>query len=70
MDFFMELPTISDYAQIWVIVGRLSKVAHFVPLKSRTAPTLFFFFFFFFSLNPAFANRHGRGANTYPDPKC
>ena len=35
--------------------------------------TLWWFFFFFFflkSLNPAFGNRHGRGADTYPDPRC
>ena len=33
--------------------------------------TIFFFFFFFlYSLNPAFANWHGRGADTYPDPRC
>ena len=30
----------------------------------------FFFFFFLYSLNLAFANLHGRGADTYPDPRC
>ena len=30
----------------------------------------FFFFFFLKSLNPVFANRHGRGADTYPDLRC
>ena len=40
MDFIMELPSVFGYDQIWVIVNRFSKMAHFVPLKSRTAPTL------------------------------
>ena len=40
MDFITELPTISGYDQIWVIVDGFSKMAHFVPLKSRPAPTL------------------------------
>ena len=40
MDFITELPSVSRYEQIWVIVDRFSKMAHFVPLKSRTAPTL------------------------------
>ena len=40
MDFITELPSVSGYDQIWVIVDRVSKIAHFVPLKSRTAPTL------------------------------
>ena len=40
MDFITELPSVSGYDQIWVIVDRFSKMAHFVPLKSRTAPTL------------------------------
>ena len=37
MDFITELPSVSGYDQIWVIVDRFSKMAHFVPLKSRTA---------------------------------
>ena len=40
MDFITELPSVSGYDQIWVIVNRFSKMAHFVPLKSRTASTL------------------------------
>ena len=40
MDFITELPSVSGYDQIWVIVDGFSKMAHFVPLKSRTAPTL------------------------------
>ena len=40
MDFITELPSVSSYDQIWVIVDIFSKMAHFDPLKSRTAPTL------------------------------
>ena len=40
MDFITELPSVSGYDQIWVIVDRFSKMAHLIPLKSRTAPTL------------------------------
>ena len=40
MDFITELPSVSGYDQIWVIVDRFSNMAHFDPLKSRTAPTL------------------------------
>ena len=40
IDFITELPYVSAYDQIWLIVDRFSKMAHFVPLKSRTAPTL------------------------------
>ena len=40
VDFITELPSVSGYDQMWVIVDRFSKIAHFVPLKSRTAPTL------------------------------
>jgi hypothetical protein len=35
MDFIVGLPrTQSDYDSIWVIVDRLTKVAHFIPLKT------------------------------------
>ena len=40
MDFITELPSVSGYDLIWVIVDRFSKMAHFDPLKSRTAPTV------------------------------
>jgi hypothetical protein len=35
MDFIMGLPrTQSDYDSIWVVMDRLTKVAHFIPLKT------------------------------------
>jgi hypothetical protein len=35
MDFIMGLPRIRDgYDSIWVIVDRLTKVAHFIPVKT------------------------------------
>jgi hypothetical protein len=35
MDFIMGLPrTQSDYDSIWVIMDRLTKVAHFIPVKT------------------------------------
>ena len=40
MGFITELPSVSGYDQVWVIVDRFSKMARFIPLKSRTAPTL------------------------------
>jgi hypothetical protein len=35
MDFITGLPRISkEYDAIWVIVDRLTKVAHFIPVKT------------------------------------
>jgi hypothetical protein len=35
MDFIMGLPkTQSSYDSIWVIMDRLTKVAHFIPVKA------------------------------------
>ena len=35
MDFIMRLPHIqAGYDSIWVIVDRLTKVAHFIPVKT------------------------------------
>ena len=34
MDFLIGLPhTLSGYDEIWVIVDRLTKIAHFLPIK-------------------------------------
>jgi hypothetical protein len=42
MDFVMELPRAqSGYDSLWIIVDRLTKVAHFIPIKaSYTGPQL------------------------------
>jgi hypothetical protein len=42
MDFVMGLPsTQSRYKSLWVIVDRLTKVAHFIPIKmTYTGPQL------------------------------
>ena len=40
MNFITELPSVSGYDQIWIIIDRFPKMAHFVALKSRTAPTI------------------------------
>jgi hypothetical protein len=35
MDFIVGLPrTQSDYDSVWVIVGQMTKVAHFIPIKT------------------------------------
>ena len=35
MDFIMGLPKLEGYMKIWVIVDRLSKMAHFIPLRTE-----------------------------------
>jgi hypothetical protein len=42
MDFIVGLPsTQSRYDSLWVIVDRLTKVAHFIPVKTTyTGPQL------------------------------
>jgi hypothetical protein len=35
MDFITTLPESDGYTQIWVIVDRLTKMAHFIPLKTK-----------------------------------
>jgi hypothetical protein len=39
MDFLMGLPrTQAGYDTIWVIVDRLTKAAHFIPIKAGAEP--------------------------------
>ncbi len=40
MDFITDLPKVSGYDQIWVVVDRFTKMAHFIPLKNRLAHNL------------------------------
>jgi len=40
MDFITELPISEDCDQLWVIVDRFTKIAHFVPLREKTAADL------------------------------
>src|SRR5687768_7842110 len=40
MDFIMQLPPSNKYNQIWVVADRFTKMAHFIPLSSQTAPEL------------------------------
>jgi len=35
MDFIMELPLSEGYDQLWVIIDRFTKMAHFLPLKKE-----------------------------------
>ena len=37
MDFIVELPESNGYTQIWVVVDRFTKMAHFIPLPTRTS---------------------------------
>ena len=40
MDFITDLPEVKGYNQIWVVVDRFNKMAHFIPLKNRKAKEL------------------------------
>ena len=40
MDIITDLRKVNGYDQIWVIVDRFTKMAHFIPLKNRRAHTL------------------------------
>ena len=35
MDFITQLPLSENCATIWVIVDRFTKMAHFIPIKSK-----------------------------------
>jgi hypothetical protein len=34
MDFVATLPELHGFSQIWVVVNRLTKMAHFIPLRT------------------------------------
>jgi len=40
MDFITELPTSEGCDQVWVVIDRFTKMAHFLPLKEKTASDL------------------------------
>jgi len=40
MDFITELPLSEGCDQLWVIIDRFTKMAHFLPLKEKTAADL------------------------------
>jgi len=40
MDFITELPLSEECDQLWVIIDRFTKMAHFLPLKEKTAADL------------------------------
>jgi len=40
MDFITDLPTSEGCDQLWVIIDRFTKMAHFLPLKEKTAADL------------------------------
>jgi hypothetical protein len=35
IDFITDLPLSEDYDQLWVIIDRFTKMAHFIPLKKE-----------------------------------
>jgi hypothetical protein len=35
MDFITDLPLSEDYDELWVIIDRFTKMAHFIPLKKE-----------------------------------
>jgi len=35
MDFITELPVSEGYDQLWVIIDRFTKMAHFLPLRTE-----------------------------------
>ena len=40
IDFITGLPESEECTNIWVVVDRFTKMAHFVPLKEKTAPAV------------------------------
>jgi len=40
MDFITELPVSEECDQLWVIIDRFTKMAHFIPLREKTAADL------------------------------
>ena len=37
MDFIVQLPSVHGYNQVWTVVDRFTKRAHFIPLKRTSA---------------------------------
>jgi len=40
MDFIMDLPHSEGCDQLWVVINRFTKMAHFIPLKEKTTADL------------------------------
>jgi len=40
MDFITDLPLSNECDELWVVIDRFTKMAHFVPLKEKTAADL------------------------------
>jgi len=40
MDFITDLPLSEECDQLWVVIDRFTKMAHFIPLKEKTAANL------------------------------